>query len=258
MIALCEHHHRVADAGAFTTAQLRDLKQSSSEPRAIRGAFDWRREQLVVHGGGITAFGCPVLLRLRGADVIWLSDDDDGNQLLNLDIWARDGSLLFSMRDNDWIVLAEFDDLQCPPAGKSLALSAPSAGVALDVRFSTLTRDELRNRLLEDGLAGARESAQRDAEMIEELTQSGAPPDYIAFFTGRRPKPEDQASEHADRVMEGVAGLTDAEEFALCDLVGEFVYPLPVRLTDSAMMLPGNSSISRATVLGGQVAVHIG
>jgi len=43
MIALCLQHHKEADAGTFTEAQLKQLKKTSAS-REVKGRFNWKRE----------------------------------------------------------------------------------------------------------------------------------------------------------------------------------------------------------------------
>lgn len=105
---MCLQHHKEADSGAFTLDQLRSLK---SDPYLRRsgmgpgGTFHWRRQGLIIRAGGITGIGCPVLMRFGSTNAIWITQDKEDHGLLNLDLWGPTGVLLFSMRDNDWLVL---------------------------------------------------------------------------------------------------------------------------------------------------------
>ncbi len=107
MIALCLQCHKEADGGAFTDNQLRKLKANPFLRRigtGPGGRFHWRREQLILAAGNSLFVRCPVFLEIGGRPIVWLSSDDDGNQLLNLDIWDERGQLAMSMRDNDWLL----------------------------------------------------------------------------------------------------------------------------------------------------------
>jgi hypothetical protein len=256
MVALCLEHHKRADAGAFTPDQLREMKMQRAETTPIRGAFDWRREHLIVRAGGITGIACPVLLRFGTTNGIWLSTDDQGNELLNLDLWSADGSLVYSMRDNDWVVASDVDDLDCPPAGKSLILRAPSLGIHLEIRFTAATLDQARERFRESALSGATEAARRFDELARQAEVSGAPPFYVEALR-RRGDPEEEANRHADLLVGAIAERSDATEVALCELSGEFVFPVSVRLTGNSLILTGNNVISGGTVIGGGVAVQL-
>src|SRR5436190_14143931 len=194
MVAVCLDRHKRADSGAFTASQLRAMKSHAPED-PIRGAFDWRRDQLVVRAGGMTSIGCRVILQFGPRDAIWLSDDEQGHQLLNLDVRGNDGRLLFSMRDNDWVTIAELDDVECPPSGKSLALRAPSLRVSLRLAFETATREEVRERYHRIGLEVAKESARRHAQWVTERKRRGAPPEFVALVRDRPSDPEAEAAE---------------------------------------------------------------
>lgn len=181
MVALCLDHHKRADGGAFTAEQLREMKSRAPED-PIRGVFDWRREQLVVRAGSITAIGCRVILQFGQHDAIWLSSDEQGHQLLNLDVWGRDGSLLFSMRDNDWVTVPALDDLDCPPSGKSLILRAASLGVGLGLRFSAATREDVRQRFHQVGLDTATQASRHREDTARRAEPSGAPPEVVEIL----------------------------------------------------------------------------
>ena len=96
MVALCLQHHKEADSGVFTPEQLRAFKTTAVRDRPI-GRFNWKREQLVLRAGGGLYIGCRVFLEMAGRQMIWLTTDDDGNQMLNMDAWGADGKLAFAM-----------------------------------------------------------------------------------------------------------------------------------------------------------------
>ena len=95
MIALCMAHHAQADGGAWSHEQLHEMKNAAPSPDPLRGAFNWRREQLIVEASGNIAIATPVFLRIGDRDIVWLTTDDNGNEVLNLDIWDEQGSILF-------------------------------------------------------------------------------------------------------------------------------------------------------------------
>jgi len=158
--ALCLQHHKEADAGAFTPEQLRTLKEDPFLRRvdvALIGGFIWKREQLILRAGGGFYVRCSVLLEMASRPIIWLSTDADGNQLLNLDLWDENGSLVFSMRDNDWIVWKESDDVEAPPSARSLIVRMNEA--RLSVEFAHSSMDDVRAEL-------ARRDAESNARLI--------------------------------------------------------------------------------------------
>jgi hypothetical protein len=245
MVALCLDHHKRADAGAFTTDQLRQMKAHAAED-PIRGVFDWRREQLIVRAGGMTAIGCGVILQfgtsIGDRNAIWLSSDERGHELLNLDMWGNDGRVLFSMRGNDWVTITEVDDLECAPSGKSLVLRASSLGMSLRLSFATATREQLRERYHRIGLDVAKESTQHHQQWLKGMGEQGAPAEFRASMRERHSDPDAEAAEFARHVVDAVA----ADEVALCDMTGEFVFPAPITITSNKLVLPGRNTFTGA------------
>jgi hypothetical protein len=139
MVALClQHHKEEADAGAFTPEQLRAFKTIAARDRPI-GRFNWKREQLILRAGGGVYVGCAVFLEMAGHQMMWLTADGDGNQMLNMDMWGAHGKLAFAMRDNSWTLLTELDDVEAPPSARSLVLRAPRQDVQISVKFIATT-----------------------------------------------------------------------------------------------------------------------
>lgn len=261
MIALCLQHHKEADAGAFTPDQLRKLKQ---EPYVLRagvapgGKFNWRREQLVVRAGGLTAIGCGTLLRFGDTNAIWLSTASDGSELMNLDVWAPDGTIVFSMRDNDWIALGPLEDVECPPSGRSLILRAPSIGVRLAVEFNALSDAQLHQYFFESRVESATEMNKHREEAARQAEQRGAPRAFVEATRGDPVEVKAYATDRADELMEAVRRHASASEFALCEIDARLVFPVAMRLTPTQLVLPGNNVIRGGTVIGDGVAVQIG
>ncbi|MGY4472849.1 hypothetical protein [Bradyrhizobium sp. USDA 3364] len=68
-------------------------------------------------------------------DVIWFTRSSDGYDLINFDLFDRDGWPIFQMRDNDWIVFPRYSDLEAPPSGRRLQIRSRDNEVALDLEF---------------------------------------------------------------------------------------------------------------------------
>jgi hypothetical protein len=259
MIALCLEHHKQADSGAFTADQLRRLK---AEPYLATvgptGTFNWKREQLVVRAGGITSIACDVLLRFGSVEAIWLSRDASGHEALNLDVWKRDGTRLFSLRENDWIVLGQLDDVECPPAGSSLMLRAPSEGIRLSIRFRAFDRGGLGDYFRKRALAGERAGDREREASAARAERNGAPQQFVEALRSPSGDPELRASEQSHRLMEAVQRSSAAEEFAVCELKGHLVAPVEISFTADKLVLPGNSTFINSAIIGGGVALQIG
>lgn len=217
MVALCLQHHKEADVGAFTVEQLREfkaypfLRRSGSFPG---GRFNWKREQQMLQAGGGLYFRCPTFLESARRPVVWISEDAAGFEVLNLDLWDERGQLAFSMRENDWLVLDEIDDLECPPSGRSLILRAPNRGIRLSVGFDSVSRASVRELLL------------------------------------RREK-------QVDQLMSDITSGWDGTEFVSCTLGGSLPYPVPIRITDSRIILSGNIEIVGGVMVANATAISV-
>jgi len=136
MIALCLQHHKEADVGTYSNDQLRNLKKAGRSQQPIKGRFNWKREGTLIIAGSNYFIGSPTLLEVNKVKQIWFEKDDNNNDVVNMDLYSSDGSLVFQMRSNDWIVLPNFEDIECPPSAKRLKIRSKRFGVSLDLEFS--------------------------------------------------------------------------------------------------------------------------
>jgi len=119
MIALCADHHNKADAGAFPTEYLRDLK-SGKGLQALRGRFDWLRRDFVVIMGGAYAAQTIVPLAYGDRPVISFHRDPDGFLLLNVDMPTASIAPRLRMWESTWYQRGTPKDLESPPHGRLL------------------------------------------------------------------------------------------------------------------------------------------
>jgi hypothetical protein len=260
MVALCAEHHKKADAGAFTKDQIRGFKTNpflANSASGPEGVFDWRREQLLVRAGQMKAINCPVLLELAGRPAIWLSKDDLGHELLNLDIWDTDDNLLFSMRDNEWLVMCDPDDFECPPSGRSLILRVPKFSIRLTIEFRSLTQEQFMDLVRKDTLEGNNRTVAHLLAEAEKAQKSGnefwakAMMDVVQSAKSRSgvdPQVEKWITE-ALKVSEG--------KVVLCDLTADYTSPREVKITPTKIILPGNNIISGGLTISSRTAVSI-
>jgi hypothetical protein len=149
MIALCGEHHAKADVGAYTKEQLRTLKREAEE-RETGGRFDWMRNRLLAVVGGNFYYETPVILRIRGAPIIWFNRDADEHLLLNLRMPTTSGERRAVIEDNYWLVGAP-EDVECPPSGR-LVRMAYANGDSVSVEFfQAESEDELVRRYRDIG-----------------------------------------------------------------------------------------------------------
>jgi hypothetical protein len=118
MVALCAEHHKRADAGAFSTEQLRGFKEVKAP--LVAGRVDWMRNDLLVVVGGNFYYETPIAVQFRDQPVVWLNRDEDGYLLLNLAMLTTAEDPRATMQDNFWVALGTPTDLESPPSGKRL------------------------------------------------------------------------------------------------------------------------------------------
>lgn len=123
MIALCAEHHAKADAGGFTTEQLRSLKTSKEgNSLVVKGQFDWRRRKLLGVVGGSFYYDTPVIIARAGEPILSFTRDSDGHILLNLKMLTTSSEERTLIEENFWILGGTPRDVECPPHGKTLAV----------------------------------------------------------------------------------------------------------------------------------------
>ncbi len=135
MIALCAEHHAKADAGAFTKAQLEELKRKAAEnAQAVSARFDWLRHDLLAVVGGNFYHETPVIFRYRDKPIIWFTRDDQGHLLLNVQMMSTTREPRLIIEEHGWILRGTPQDVECPPSGRLLHVRYPN-GDAVRVEF---------------------------------------------------------------------------------------------------------------------------
>lgn len=135
MVALCAEHHRKADGGAFTAAQLVALKRPTTE--AAVGRFDWLRHDLLAVVGGNFYHETPVIFQFKGENAIWFERDAENHFLLNIRMLTNSGQRRLRLDNNDWIVQGEPTDFESPPSGRRIQAKYAN-GDELTVEFFEL------------------------------------------------------------------------------------------------------------------------
>lgn len=152
MIALCLEHHKQADYGAFTVEQLDDFKSKPflTTKDKVAGQFNWKREHLIFLLGGNTFIGSQNIYLYQDEPLLWLTSDEQNNTLLNFDIKGEKGETIFSMRDNDWIIISDFDNIESIPSGKKLQFENTKEKVKIEIEFNNLTKAEFFQKYQND------------------------------------------------------------------------------------------------------------
>lgn len=260
MVALCLQHHKEADSGAFTTVQLRALKSHGFLIRdgcAPAGRFNWRREQLVVDAGGGLFVRCPVFLAMAGRPMVWLSGDEQGNQLLNLDLWDGNGNHVFAMRDNDWVVL-DAEDAEAPPSARSLIIRDKAKGIRLSVQFRAASAADIEARLHERERRTAKQTRQHYKKELDRLTAQDAPDSFKEFFGEKLAEPASAIDSQAGAIMDAIRNGWTGREFVVCDFRASIVFPYKVRVTGTQIALPNNNTVSGAVAIDCGIAIALG
>ena len=60
-----------------------------------------------------------------------------------MDLYAPDGQLVFSMRNNDWVVLPAVEDVDSPPSARRLTIRSKPHAVSLDLEFREYSLDQV-------------------------------------------------------------------------------------------------------------------
>ncbi len=144
MIALCPGHHRRADS--WSASELRAWKGRGPKSASVRHKVEWTRDNTVFIVGGNLAAGCPVVLKIGGNQVIWVTEDERGRSLFNFSIRGSEEQEAFAMRDNDWIARPGWEDIEIGAEGRSLNFSAGRLGTRLHLNFCEETIGDLLER----------------------------------------------------------------------------------------------------------------
>ncbi len=163
MIALCAEHHRKAEGGAFTAEQLRQFKVEGFDRNDhVKGRFDWRRKDLLVSvEGGYSSVNTPVPVSFNGAPVVMLTQDENSELLVSVNMLTTSVMPRLQMFENDWVSTGQPKDILCPPSGKKIQASYAN-GDRISIEFFAINNEDLlaarlgnwgssRSSLLADG-----------------------------------------------------------------------------------------------------------
>lgn len=264
IVALCLQHHKEADQGAFSLEQLRGMKRILEKgPRPMpAGHFNWRRDQLILEAGGNLLVRVQTLLQIGDRPIVWLSNDENGHQLLNMDVYGLDGRVLFQMRDNEWSTAELFDDLFCPPAADSIVLRVRSRDILLKLKFKSLTPPQLREHLVRRERRGMESSARHLEQNVVQRRRERAPEHFLRHLeqsaSEMRASAAARAADQAEHLYDRIRNGQDPSDYILCELEGRLPFPVQVTMTPSRTVIGGGLTIGSSTMLGGMTAFQIG
>jgi hypothetical protein len=243
MIALCLQHHKEADGGAFTIDQLLRLKKTALG-WPVRGRFNWQRERLFIIGGSNFFVGSPSILRYGSRDLIWFGHSKEGYGTINMDLFSPAGTLVLSMRDNDWVILPTVDDVESPPSAHQLLVRSKTHSVSLDVEFSELSLEQVCLR----------------ARQVFTSIHSRSPAITFPWPEGLGlPTQDDEIVRGVDMVRDHVRERLGDGPITTCELNLEIQFPLPLKLTPMKLETrPGASVLSfSGCLMGSATVVHL-
>lgn len=154
MIALCAHHHKKADGGAYTVEQLHALKRDKTNADLVRGNLDWLRKDLLAVVGGNFYYETPKIITIDGIDLVALIRDEEGYLRLNVNMLSLESEERIIIEDSSWENIGSPVDLRSPPQGKELEIKYAN-GDYLYLRFVELeTQGEAIKRYGSDVFSG--------------------------------------------------------------------------------------------------------
>jgi hypothetical protein len=236
MIAMCLHHHRVADVGTWTDDQLRGMKAYPFlSGGSVGGRLEWLSRDVLVQGGGNCFLNPGILLEVGGRRVIWAQRDSNGLLQLSLNITDVDGKEVLVMENNEWLVTGPIADLRASASAHSIRLSAPTRQVTLNVQFMSLAEKTLRAEL-EVEAARVVQEPPVPTELLSVL-----PPAFVASLV--RTKEQVFESLWSPFAQAGISWPA-----MRVSLSGRMPHPVPIRFTSTRIDLPGGRVLSGNTV----------
>lgn len=126
MLALCSTCHPLADGGAWTKDQLKNIKEANRRKvlnLPIEGKFKFFRNDFLLDTGGNYYFRNRIAeVSLHGSPLIWFEKNELGLKQLNVRLFNRAGIVYFQIENNCWGVRNHIKDIVCPPSGRLLSV----------------------------------------------------------------------------------------------------------------------------------------
>jgi hypothetical protein len=160
MIALCPGHHKMADSGVYTVAQLRELKREGMSKNRVAFRWPWIPENIAFIFGGSILFGARPALTIDGSTILGarrgrLAESSDFDVLFDLNLKTREGKPIARMEENLFEALTpDLEDFVFTPGTNVFGIEHTS-GTKLKLEFHRYTPAKFRLRvrdILPDGL----------------------------------------------------------------------------------------------------------
>ena len=189
--------------------------------------------------------------------MVWLSSDAAGDQLLNLDTWDAEGRLTFAMRDNDWTVVGDIDDLEAPPSARSLIVRAPSKDIRISIEFNITSMERLRDQLRAREEEAGSHLVGRYEQELARLTEEGAPETLLETYRGMVDQARSASDSRTDEVIQSIENGWSSGDLVRCDFTAKIPFPYPIEITASKITLPQNNVISGAVAVDCGTAISL-
>jgi hypothetical protein len=228
MIALCLEHHSRADRNAYSISQLKKLKEFPYlRDKNPVGDFSWKREKLVVRCGSNISFNCAIILQHNNIDVLYLSKDDEGNEVLNINYVGSDGEPILSMRNNNWVIHKKLSDLDCKTSGGEIRLKLENASPYFRIKFKAIEKIDLRPKIISDLW-----SAPDEIKNAIGFTDINNPPWSTLGMI--------------QSIEEGIK----EESLIYCEITGDLTFPYPIKMKNDKIVLNNGSQLSFCASIG--------
>jgi hypothetical protein len=187
---------------------------------------------------------------MASRNIIWLSKDADGSDLVNMDIYGPNSEVLFSMRENDWAITADLKELDSPPSAKSLVLKDALHGIRLGLNFREVSSDYLKakvDELMEEGLKRSLASQKR-------MAKSEAPPGWHEQTEAAIRRGIEIGRE---QTYQAIRSAVSDDPVTLCIVTARLVWPFTAVLHERYSEWPNANLFIGSFSRGGAVAVDI-
>lgn len=245
MVALCLQHHKEADAGAYTKAQLQALKREPFlKDKKLRGKFSWRRQLILLEVGSNYYISPNHILRVADNDIVTVVRDNFGLQAVSLDFRDVNGGHILKMEANDWTLLRNVEDVECPSSANALIIRTTNRGPRLSLRFRSFTEGKMHDRIMERYIRACREAHHQ-------IVNTWPTNSWTRMVVAAQPSPEVQAAGFWNSIRAAIPEWP----VAVCTIEGIFVWPILLKLTSARTVLPRQIVFSHCFKEGGGLTV---
>ena len=145
MTALCANHAALADGGAWTKGQIRQMKQNPFvRADQVLEQFRFLRSDVLCQIGSL-AYGFGDFITISNDIVLGLTRTLEGYLGVNITLRDLAGNVILRMIENDWILyLGDVFDFECPTRGQSFRVHAKDGVTDFSVKFDDLSINQFK------------------------------------------------------------------------------------------------------------------